>query len=70
MNNMAANKSYYDILGVDKNASPDEIKSSFRKMAKNTILISTNNQEQKLNSKKQVKFTPFQVIQKKRNNMT
>ena len=31
---MAANKSYYDILGVDKNASPDEIKSAFRKMAK------------------------------------
>ena len=31
---MATKKSYYDILGVDKNASEDEIKSAFRKMAK------------------------------------
>ena len=31
---MAANKDYYEILGVDKNASEDEIKSAFRKMAK------------------------------------
>ena len=25
---------YYEILGVDKNASKDEIKSAFRKMAR------------------------------------
>lgn len=31
---MAASKDYYEILGVDKNASEDEIKSAFRKMAK------------------------------------
>ena len=31
---MATSKNYYDILGVDKNASEDEIKSAFRKMAK------------------------------------
>ena len=30
---MAQNKSYYDILGVDKKASPDEIKKAFRKQA-------------------------------------
>lgn len=29
-----ANKDYYSILGVDKNASDDEIKSAYRKMAK------------------------------------
>ena len=28
-----ANKDYYSVLGVDKNASDDEIKSAFRRLA-------------------------------------
>ncbi len=31
---MSSNKNYYDILGIDKNASQDEIKSAYRKLAK------------------------------------
>lgn len=29
-----ANKNYYDVLGVDKNATPDQIKSAYRTLAK------------------------------------
>ena len=31
---LVANKNYYDILGVDKNATPDDIKSAYRSLAK------------------------------------
>ncbi|HUD10744.1 MAG TPA: DnaJ domain-containing protein, partial [Candidatus Saccharimonadales bacterium] len=30
---MANKRDYYEVLGVDKNASPDEIKKSFRRLA-------------------------------------
>ena len=31
---MAEKRDYYEVLGVDKNASADEIKSAYRKLAK------------------------------------
>ena len=34
-----ANKDYYEILGVQKGADADEIKSAYRRLAKNIIQI-------------------------------
>ena len=31
---MAGKKDYYEVLGVDKNATEDELKKAYRKMAK------------------------------------
>lgn len=39
---MAENKrDYYEVLGLQKGASDDDIKKAFRQMAKSTIPIST-----------------------------
>ena len=35
---MAEKRDYYEVLGVGKNASDNEIKSAYRKLAKNTTL--------------------------------
>ena len=31
---MASNRDYYEVLGIEKNASTDDIKSAFRKLAR------------------------------------
>ena len=31
---MASNRDYYEVLGIQKNASTDDIKSAFRKLAR------------------------------------
>ena len=34
---MAEKRDYYEVLGVNKNATDDELKKAFRKLAKNII---------------------------------
>ena len=48
-----ASKDYYEVLGLQKGASEDEIKRAFRKLAINTILIKIKEiQKQKLSLKR------------------
>ena len=64
-----AKRDYYEVLGVDKGASADEIKKAYRKLAINTIPIETPTiQKQKKSLKKLLRLMMYCTMNRRESN--